>query len=244
MKEFLSSAQFAKLCHVNKKTLFYYDEIGLLKPYQVNEKGYRIYHYQQIEDMSVIKAMQTIGMSLDEIRNLMYMETSEEYMSMLEEHIEQLNNKQKELREAKQMLAATADNMKEYQKYGCNQMFTEIRNKMELETYVMEGNMINFITSKNAPTVIVSEERNGIVTCRKAKHKTGSSISIEGGIYASVFISRDSETIEEMCAQYHQLLDSLGIETSYPYFISMLTNHLLPCKEVSNIYKVSGRVKQ
>ena len=39
----LTTAQFAKLHEVNKRTLHYYDEIGLLKPSIVTEARYRLY---------------------------------------------------------------------------------------------------------------------------------------------------------------------------------------------------------
>ena len=46
-EEYLSIGQFAKLCHIHKKTLFYYDEIGLFKPQKVDENGYRYYSIYQ-----------------------------------------------------------------------------------------------------------------------------------------------------------------------------------------------------
>ena len=37
--QYLTTAAFAKLAGVNKKTLHYYDEIGLFRPARVNEKA-------------------------------------------------------------------------------------------------------------------------------------------------------------------------------------------------------------
>ena len=39
----LTTAQFAKLHEVNKRTLHYYDEIGLFHPLTKAENGYRYY---------------------------------------------------------------------------------------------------------------------------------------------------------------------------------------------------------
>ena len=40
--------QFAALHGINKKTLMWYDEIGLFKPVSINaENGYRFYSYYQ-----------------------------------------------------------------------------------------------------------------------------------------------------------------------------------------------------
>ena len=40
----LSIGEFSKICQVSAKTLRYYDEIGLLRPEEINpENGYRYY---------------------------------------------------------------------------------------------------------------------------------------------------------------------------------------------------------
>ncbi len=41
MKYFMTTGEFAKFCQVTKRVLFYYDELDLLKPAYMNEKGYR-----------------------------------------------------------------------------------------------------------------------------------------------------------------------------------------------------------
>ena len=40
-EKYFSTAEFAKLCKVHKKTLLQYDDIDLFKPEKVNENGYR-----------------------------------------------------------------------------------------------------------------------------------------------------------------------------------------------------------
>lgn len=49
MENLMTCGEFAKLCHVSKRVLFYYDEINLLKPAYVNEKGYRYYAWYQYD---------------------------------------------------------------------------------------------------------------------------------------------------------------------------------------------------
>ena len=46
--------QFAALHEINKKTLMWYDEIGLLKPACIKENGYRYYSYQQSAALETI----------------------------------------------------------------------------------------------------------------------------------------------------------------------------------------------
>ena len=65
----INTGNFAKLCHVTKKTLYFYDEIGLLKPIRVAKNGYRFYDVMQCDKMATIKMLQELGASLDEIQS-------------------------------------------------------------------------------------------------------------------------------------------------------------------------------
>ena len=47
----LTTAQFAKLHEVNKRTLHYYDTIGLFSPDTKGDNGYRYYNFSQSIDV-------------------------------------------------------------------------------------------------------------------------------------------------------------------------------------------------
>ena len=65
MKEtYLRTAAFAALAGVNKKTLHYYDEIGLFRPAYVNEKGYRFYSPLQLDRLALIVTLKDLGVPL------------------------------------------------------------------------------------------------------------------------------------------------------------------------------------
>lgn len=67
-KDFLTIGQFAEKSGVNRKNLIYYDQIDLLKPAVVNEKGYRFYDYHQLYRIHLILALKDIGISLKKIK--------------------------------------------------------------------------------------------------------------------------------------------------------------------------------
>lgn len=70
MKEgYLRTAAFAALAGVNKKTLHYYDEIGLFRPACVNEKGYRFYSPFQLDRLALIITLRDLGVPLQVIRD-------------------------------------------------------------------------------------------------------------------------------------------------------------------------------
>ena len=63
---------FSKLSRVSVKTLRYYDEMGLLKPVQVDTfTGYRLYEYSQLSVLHRILALKDLGFSLGEIGRLL-----------------------------------------------------------------------------------------------------------------------------------------------------------------------------
>jgi DNA-binding transcriptional MerR regulator len=63
---------FSKLGRVSIKTLRFYDEMGLLKPIEVDRfTGYRYYEFDQLASLHRILALKDLGFSLDEIRRLL-----------------------------------------------------------------------------------------------------------------------------------------------------------------------------
>jgi DNA-binding transcriptional MerR regulator len=66
-----SIGQLALILKVSTRTLRHYDEIGLLKPYNVNqENGYRYYGKEQISLAKNIIKLKEYGLTLEEIKEL------------------------------------------------------------------------------------------------------------------------------------------------------------------------------
>ena len=63
---------FSKLSRVSVKTLRFYDEMGLLKPVDVDRfNGYRYYEFDQLPRLYRILALKDLGFSLEEIGHLL-----------------------------------------------------------------------------------------------------------------------------------------------------------------------------
>lgn len=66
-----------KLCNISKKTLRYYDQIGLLCPSEISEKnGYRFYSRSDLNKIPIIKYYKQSGFKLENIKKLMNKFTS------------------------------------------------------------------------------------------------------------------------------------------------------------------------
>ncbi|WP_462410505.1 MerR family transcriptional regulator [Neobacillus sp. Marseille-QA0830] len=113
MGKFLSTGEFAKLCKVNKQTLFYYDQIGLLSPIVKDEKGYRYYSIQQLEVFMVIGLLKEIGMSLGDIQQYMQNKSPESFLSLMYRKKEEITKKRQEMEAKEKMMETTIELMKQ-----------------------------------------------------------------------------------------------------------------------------------
>lgn len=71
----VTTKEFAKLCGVEKRTLFFYDEIDLLKPARILPNGYREYDFSQLPHMESIRLLQSAGLNLREIKSMLLCES-------------------------------------------------------------------------------------------------------------------------------------------------------------------------
>ena len=62
---------FAKQCGVNKETIRFYEQKGLLHEPNRTSTGYRIYSKEDVRRVRFIKKMQNLGFSLNEIDKLL-----------------------------------------------------------------------------------------------------------------------------------------------------------------------------
>lgn len=61
----------AEISGVSIRTLRYYDEIGLLKPTQITDAGYRLYDNKALEQLQEIIFFRELEIPLVEIKNIM-----------------------------------------------------------------------------------------------------------------------------------------------------------------------------
>ena len=66
----LTTAQFAQLHGINKRTLHYYDAIGLFSPIYKGDNNYRYYDYSQSIELEYILMLKELHMSLKRSRNI------------------------------------------------------------------------------------------------------------------------------------------------------------------------------
>lgn len=88
---FFSIGQFAKLHEINKKTLMWYDEIGLLKPAATGKNGYRYYTYRQSPVLETILMLRELGVSIRNIQEFLKNRSAASLEHLLEENIAEID---------------------------------------------------------------------------------------------------------------------------------------------------------
>jgi len=99
----LKIGDFSRLMQVSMRTLRYYEEIGLLKPYEVDEwTGYRYYLVKQMATVGLIRNFKEAGFSLEEIRDFFEdgnlvpdAESIREKIELCDQQIDRLNIRRK-----------------------------------------------------------------------------------------------------------------------------------------------------
>jgi DNA-binding transcriptional MerR regulator len=91
--------EMSKLTGVSVRALHHYDTIGLLKPTQVTEAGYRLYDDEALEKLSMILVFKELGLSLKEIADILHApdydrnQILEKQIALMQERIGKLQNR-------------------------------------------------------------------------------------------------------------------------------------------------------
>ena len=124
--------EFAKISGVTIKTLLHYDKIGLLKPGEKTESGYRIYCEDDFLKLQQITTLKFIGLSLNEISHILH-ESGENLESMI-------NFQKKALEEKKKHIDAVID------------VFNKAKNTAKKNGFLDANNLIDIIKITNMET--------------------------------------------------------------------------------------------
>ena len=114
----LTTAQFAKLHEVNKRTLHYYDEIGLFRPLTKAENGYRYYDISQsidfeyirdeyqnnINEFEYIRMLKELNMSIEEIETYRKNPTPANFLKIVNEKEKEIDKQIQKLKDIKTVM--------------------------------------------------------------------------------------------------------------------------------------------
>lgn len=105
----MTTAQFAKLHKVNKRTLHYYDNIGLFSPSVKGDNGYRYYDVSQSITFEYIRMLKELNMSIEEIADYCQNPTSEKFLQIADMKETEIDLKIQKLKHTKKILKTKKD---------------------------------------------------------------------------------------------------------------------------------------
>lgn len=132
--------QFAALHGINKKTLMWYDEVGLFKPVFIGENGYRYYTYYQSTSLETILMLREMNVSLKDIKKFMDNRCARKLSELLGESISEVDESIARLKKIQKAL---------------------IRNKKAADTILMiDLSEISIVHEKQKKLIIVCSDKN------------------------------------------------------------------------------------
>jgi DNA-binding transcriptional MerR regulator len=225
-KKYLTTGEFAKLCKVNKQTIFYYDQIGLLSPVLKNEKGYRYYSIHQIELFLVIDLLKDLGMSLNDIQQYMKNKSPESFLSLMYRKKEEIVKKRQEIEMKEKMIEAKIALMEEASHLDFHQItLTELP-----EAILYLSRNIQNITDEEFVEV-VSEFINELNTSH-----------LDSGYPIGCIMKREQVIKGEFSNYSYLYIEQPNPKEGYPYFQAVKGNFLIGYhigdeKTINNTYK-------
>ncbi|QLY81603.1 MerR family transcriptional regulator [Clostridium intestinale] len=118
MKNYYKIGEVVKKLNINRETIRYYENIGLLTENKRDKNGYRLYSEDEVEKIEFILMVKSYGFSLKEIK-VIFDEVYEDILGgniegikiIVEEKIKELQVKIDALSETKKLLEKVNDNV-------------------------------------------------------------------------------------------------------------------------------------
>ena len=118
MKNYYKIGEVVKKLNINRETIRYYENIGLLTENKRDKNGYRLYSEDEVEKIEFILMVKSYGFSLKEIK-VIFDEVYEDILGghiegikkIVEEKIRELQHKIEVLSETKKLLEKVNDNV-------------------------------------------------------------------------------------------------------------------------------------
>ncbi len=202
-KKYFRTAEFAQMAGLNKKTLHYYDEIGLFRPAYVNEKGYRFYTVLQLDRLALIVALRDLGLPLKKIHEYLECRDSDRLDRLLEEQGHEIDRRIAQLRRSKALLQGLRAENRLFQAH-CGRGYQLLDWPEErIAVLVDEDELSHAETAGMVVNYLTDGPYTGVYYCGQAqqflyqKREDGERV-LPGGRYLCLFDEEEENTTQEM----------------------------------------------
>lgn len=111
-KYLYTTGEFARLTGVNKRTLHFYNDIGLFSPERIGENGYHYYTCYQFAQLELILTLRKVGLSVEEIREYTAGPSDESFSQMMAKKKKLIDESIKQLLSVQTFLEQKAKRLK------------------------------------------------------------------------------------------------------------------------------------
>tara|TARA_R110002126_G_scaffold236476_2_gene380064 strand:+ start:145 stop:555 length:411 start_codon:yes stop_codon:yes gene_type:complete len=125
-------SQLAKAAGIPTTTMRYYERIGLVEPEDRSHGNYRLYSEESLRKVKFIRAAQSIGFTLDDVKTLLATPENtaascQEVQKLIEERLVEVNQRLKDLRHVQRVLKSSLENCKETESVDCCHVIETLR---------------------------------------------------------------------------------------------------------------------
>lgn len=218
-ESYMKISELASIANVSKRTLHYYDEIGLLTPTHIDENGYRIYSEQNIDQLQQILFFRQLDLPLKQIKQLME-DPTYDATEVLHVHKQILLQKREKLDELMRTIDKTIEHMKGKRKMTHQEKFTGFdfsENAYEKEARKMYGNEAVDKANQQFTPAFGLEMNELFQELADLRH-----------------LDVKEESVQEEMANWYKMLNQIG-SYSYEAFASLGEMYVLDERFTANI---------
>lgn len=106
LNNYFTTGELSKACHILRKTLLFYDKLGLITPEVVLDNGYRYYKRAQLFLLELVVTLRNLDVPITRIQTYLSNRSPANYQQLL---IEQQNHIQQEIERLEQLNAYLSD---------------------------------------------------------------------------------------------------------------------------------------
>ena len=219
MKNYYKINEISKLYNLGLDSLRYYEKLGILNPKR-GENNYRQYSGKDIYRLNIIKDMKNLGFSMSKIGKYLENRSIDNTLNMIEEEIDVIEEKIKELQEMQENMKLRKKALYEAKELSLNTykvVSLPARKCVTLNSKEINKDNVDFLITK----LSTEHEKNLFII---GNFNTGCVIDIEKQEYSKVIIIGDTlETYEyEIPAGEYLVMNYRGkMDYSFKYFKQM-----------------------
>ncbi len=225
-KQYYTVNDITKITGITRRTLHYYDEIGLLKATNQSPNGYRLYNMNDFEKLQIILFLKETDLPLKDISRILQL-SKQEQNKILKNHYEILSRKKQSLENMMSNLERylSGENMFDLDTFEGTKAFS-LKEQYKLEAKIAYGETEKYKEYEKMLNQLTIEEKERLFTTFNENMKELFKLFAE-----HMKESPDSDMVQSIVKQWEDTFQGLFV----------CDDEILRC--VANTYKFDNRFK-